>query len=168
MKKLILAVMMLAPTVAMAVPGPFIQGQLGPSTTLLGLGVASGYLWGGNHFNYGAQLGMQDGFNIDALGIIQYTFDSHVLLFAKAGISYINSTKYDFLTYQKINQLSGSGFGPKFALGIGYEFNPRWEIDLDAEGNYLSNPFATKYYDKDNAPSIYTGGVFTGLTYHFV
>jgi len=174
MKKLILAAMMLIPAITLANPGNYLQVEAGPNLAPLpggAIGLNVGHLWGGNHFNYGVEAGITTGigmglFSNDSItdlvigtaGVAKYTFDSGFLVLGKAGIAYVN---------QSDGALSISGFGPKAELGIGYQFNPKWEMDLTGEATF-AKAFGVPVRNPDGSYNgTYSGGLFLGTTYHF-
>lgn len=162
MKKVILAALALIPALAFATPGAYVQLGAGGNwvdsdasgvDNLTGWSgqVGAGYLWGDNTINYGLEADYTfypdsttsgtgydlkvNGYNISLLGVLKYTdCSSGFVAFAKAGAAYVN---------QKISGtvlgLSGSNtenkVAPEGALGVGYQFNPNWEVDLT--GNYV-------------------------------
>ncbi len=98
------------------------------------------------------------GIDLSALAVARYTFNSGFLVIGKAGIAYLNQSDVG---------LSISGFGPKVALGIGYQFNPRWEMDLTAEATAARVFGAASNNDDGSANLTYSGGLFLGVTYTF-
>lgn len=178
MKKLILALMLSIPAVALANPGAYIQGQIGftISTPAIGNsgGIGGGYLWGENAFNYGAEIdvltysgeGFQlfgnekgSGTDVSLLGIVKYTFQSGVVTFAKAGLAISNQTEtYNFPHLDHTSQ-SATAVLPEAALGIGYQFNPHWEVDVTQDNTF------GKVMSDGNV--LARSSLLLGLTYHF-
>ena len=179
MKKLLLAIVILIPAVAMANPGAYIQGQVGfsASTPAIGNsgGIGGGYLWGDNALNYGTEIdaltysgkGYQvfanekgSGTDVSLLGVIKYTFQSNFVTFAKAGVAISNQT--ETYRYQYLGQTSESATAvlPEAALGIGYQFNPHWEVDLTQD-----NTFGKVMSDGRNV--LARSSLLLGITYHF-
>lgn len=180
MKKIALAILLTTPALALANPGYYIQSEVGPSLSSIitggGAGLNGGYLWGDNSLNYGIEAGMAgnagmeffcnaSSINLSLLGVLKYYFQSGFVTFAKAGLSYTDQTISDDFGYGSI---SVNGVGPEAALGIGYQFNPNWEMDLTAEAATYK-PFGAQDNSGSNGDNsyMYSGGLFLGLTYHF-
>jgi len=182
MKKVILAALALVPALAFANPGAYVQAQAGVNwidsgtsavssfTGFVG-GVGIGYLWGDSTINYGLEAdslwypnsttsyqGVNlkvNGYNISLLGVLKYTdCATGFVAFAKAGAAYVNQD----VTASGL--LTGTGTGnqvaPEGDLGVGYMFNPNWELDLT--GNYV-------YTDNTNTGN--NANLMLGLAYHF-
>jgi opacity protein-like surface antigen len=180
MKKLILAVMALIPTLALANPGYYIQGQVGPSMSIPGIGFAggigAGYLWGDNAFNYGAEINVLtysgigvdifsalthehgSGTDISLLGVLKYTFPCGFITFGKAGFAISHQEQEFDLGYLGTQNTSSTALVPEAAIGMGYQFNPNWEMDLTANHNRDNT--------NDNT-DIFRTSILLGLTYHF-
>ena len=212
MKKLILAVMMLIPAVALANPGPYIQvlgGQnsiatdaswtydSGTNTWNLSRehsngpvgGVGAGYLWGNDTVDVGLELDAlvypdstsasftYDGDNISLLGVFRYKPFSRLGLvgFTKVGVTFVSQT----LTYTNIRQayspypVSGtahlSATAPEVDLGIGYQFNQHWEVDLTANTVLLysgDNTGDANFVQQANTAAQNTNTLLS-VVYHF-
>jgi outer membrane immunogenic protein len=120
-----------------------------------------GYLWGDNHFNYGLESGLQfynasadsqttffgtykehdslNGYNLDLLGVLKYTFDCGFNVFGKAGAAYVyqrwdrtitlNGARIDSLSTSK----NSGVVSPELAMGIGYQFTPHWGMTFTTD-----------------------------------
>lgn len=105
--------------------------------------------------------------NLDLLGILKYTFNNGIALFAKGGAAYTNQhlnisesvTIYNSTATQTLDT-SGHKFAPEAALGIGYQFNPNLEMDLTANTVFAGN-------GSQNNPAATNSALMLGLTYHF-
>lgn len=154
--------------------------------------LSGGYLWGDNNLNYGLETGVMiypnarssdsflnlfdtkyEGFNLDLLGVLKYTFNCGFNVFAKAGLAYmhqhvttdsINFTLFDAVNVPSVQLADNTGnkIAPEIAAGIGYQFNPNFEINLalmsaitGSTSPVAANPVAT------------TSSVMLGLAYHF-
>ncbi len=138
--------------------------------------VGAGYLWGDNTINYGLEadatfypsstsnkdiLGYNteakiDGYNISLLGVLKYTSCSTgFVAFAKLGGAYVNQKATLSNTIFSASA-SDSQFAPEGALGVGYQFNPNWEVDLT--GNYV--------YTNNNTVNN-NANLLVSVAYHF-
>ena len=195
MKKVILAALALVPALAFANPGAYVQAQAGVNIVDSGLtgvstmtgfggGLGAGYLWGDNTINYGLELdaigypsssttdqGVDltiNGYNISLLGVLKYTSCSTgFVAFGKAGAAYVHQKfTVDIPGFGSAN-VSGNDVAPEVALGVGYQFNPNWEVDLTADwifGNSGNNNVFSNNGDFNTAQN---GNVLAGVTYHF-
>jgi opacity protein-like surface antigen len=161
------------------------------SSTGFGGRAALGYLWGDNNFNYGLESGIlvyphaeadstvflngvpflnstlvYDGYNIDLLGVVKYTFDNGFALFAKGGGAYVYQ-KATATVQTPLGQTSDSAtqskVAPEVAGGIGYQFNPNFEADLTTSVVFAGSPSDTN----SNDIVCGTASAMLGLTYHF-
>jgi opacity protein-like surface antigen len=147
-----------------------------------GGGVGAGYLWGDNAVNYGLEVdgttypnstssssfpgGSVDtkinGYNISLLAVLKYTdCSSGFVAFAKAGAAYVSQKATVTLNVNGVGSVSGSSdtetrFAPEGDVGIGYQFNPNWEMDLTANYVYTNNNTVQN-----------NGNLLLGVTYHF-
>lgn len=184
MKKVILAALAFAPALALATPGAYVQLQAGGNLTdanssfnnssFSGFagGANIGYLWGDSSYNYGLEItglfypdsttsnnGVNlkiNGYNTGILGVLKYTdCTSGFSLFGKVGAVYVS---------QKVSGTGAANFSttnnqvaPEGDLGVGYQFNPNWELDLT--GNYVWT---------NNTTANNNANLLLGLTYRFV
>jgi hypothetical protein len=153
--------------------------------------VSGGYLWNNDNLYYGVELGAlyypnidsditfgpfeidnkYEGVNVDLLGVLKYVFDSGFTVFAKAGGAYVYqktantvSATFDNVTGSlQLTNNSGSKIMPAVALGLGYQFNPNWEVDLTANGVFTGTTSSL-----DSNPAATTTDLLVGVTYHFV
>lgn len=159
------------------------------ANTLTGysFGAAAGYLWGCSNLNYGVEVGAlsypdsttsynyglggiqsidgkTDGYNIDLLGVLKYTFDSGFNVFAKAGVAYVNqkATADYKIAGVKVSSVSRTDdkYAPEVALGAGYQFNQNWEVNLTANTVFAGESSLNDAVSR-------TGNVLLGVTYHF-
>jgi hypothetical protein len=194
MKKVLLAALALVPALALANPGTYVHADAGANwvdTGISGLstftgfagGLGVGYLWGDNTINYGVELNgliypdstttdsgadfKINGYNISLLGVIKYTSCSTgFVAFAKAGAAYVHqklSVSFPGASFDT----TGNDIAPEVALGVGYQFNPNWEIDLTGDyviGNSGSNNVFSNNGDFNTAENY---NALVGVTYHF-
>ncbi len=120
--------------------------------------IAAGYLFGQTKFNYGIESGaliyphlsgqehtlfgdnyadiVIEGYGIDLLGVLKYTFDSNFVIFAKGGAAY-NHQEFtkdysSWTSHIPKDQYTYNSVRPELALGTGYQFSPCTEVDLTA------------------------------------
>ncbi len=143
--------------IAEAVPFPIYFLTYADSSGIGGR-IAAGYLFGNSHFNYGIEAGtliyphlsghncsllencsleIVQGYGMDVLGVIQYTFDSHFLVFGKGGAIYnhqkiINKNMDTWNGVETWNETQETkiSYSPELALGIGYQLSNHTEIIL--------------------------------------
>lgn len=184
MKKVILAALALVPALALATPGAYVQVQGGGNwvdsnssfnnssfTGYSGV-VDAGYLWGADTVNYGLEVDgtwypnstassngtnlKVNGYNVGLLGVLKYTSCTTGLVgFGKLGVDYVNQKISGYGTRNFSNTKDQAA--PEADLGVGYQFNPNWEMDLT--GNYV--------YTNNNTANN-NGNLLLGLTYRFV
>jgi len=163
MKKVIIAALALVPALAFATPGAYVQVGAGGNwvdsatsnvDSLTGWSgqVGAGYLWGDNTVNYGLEADYTfypdsttsgtgydvkvNGYNISLLGVLKYTdCTSGFVAFAKAGAAYVDQKATLTVTGFGSASATDNKIAPEGALGVGYQFNPNWEVDLT--GNYV-------------------------------
>jgi opacity protein-like surface antigen len=170
-------------------PGAYVQGSLGETaifelpilsggtpTTFSGR-LAAGYLWGYDNFNYGIEVGGMyypsasdsvenvldykvDGYNIDMLGVLKYTADSGVILFAKAGAAYVNQKLELSIPYFGLESKTDSKIAPEVALGAGYQFSDNWEMNLTVTGVFAGA-------SGNNNVVTTNGSAMIGVSYRF-
>jgi hypothetical protein len=161
------------------------------STSGFGGRLSAGYLWGNNNFNYGLEVGglyypniefdeyvfgfdnekfKYDGYDLDLLGVLKYTFNNGFDVFAKAGGDYVHqhltvdaNVTIDGVTSPSVRILdtTGSTVAPEVALGLGWQFNPHWEADLTSSIAFVGSA------SLPNHPEATTSTLLLGLTYHF-
>lgn len=188
MKKVILAALALVPALAFANPGAYVQGQAGlgfvdSNTVSLANGfiggVGAGYLWGDNAVNYGVETDAQyypnserttagvereyKGYNLSLLAIVKYTSCSTGFdVFAKGGGAFLHQT----LTIEP-NSASDNSWAPEAAVGVGYVFNPHWEMDLTADEIFANLGPHASTVNNNQFKAAQNGSVMLGVAYHF-
>ncbi|MCD6047280.1 MAG: hypothetical protein K0S08_927 [Gammaproteobacteria bacterium] len=143
-----------------------------------------GNLWGDTHgFQYGVEgaamyfphasidlFGLDtafSGYSLSALGVAKYVFNSGFLVLGKAGVAYLHEKLKDSIETDDgitipLGSESGSKFAPEAAIGIGYQFNPKSELDLTADSIFAGYP-----NENTNNPVAQTNTLNLGFTYHF-
>jgi hypothetical protein len=184
LNKILLAALVIVPVLAFANPGAYVETQAGlnmvdsgnsniNTSTGFGGAVGVGYLWGTNEIGYGLEMDgtwypnsttdnqgvdfKTNGYNVSLLGVLKYTDCSNGFVgLAKLGAAYVNqkitATGLGMSTSAEDDQVA-----PEAALGVGYQFNPNWEMDLTANYVYTAN---------NNVAN--NGNLLLGVTYHFV
>lgn len=146
-------------------------------------GAGVGYLWGNETVNGGLELDAlfypdsssahytYDGRNISLLGVFKYKpFDRVGLVgFIKVGVAFVQQT----FTYTNVVQayspypVSGkkqlNATAPEVDLGIGYQFNQHWEVDLTSNSLFLSQGDNTG----DGNIAAQNTNTLLSLVYHF-
>lgn len=190
-KLAVTSLLALSPMLAFATPDYYVTGQLGGTIISDGTNkmynwndnpsgvtgrVALGYLDGNAPLNYGLEAGLQsyhatwsdsaanltyNGYNIDLLGVLRYSFNSGINVFGKGGIAYVHQKQE--IKYKAFNlegTQSGNKFAPELALGVGYQFTPQVEVSLSTNTVFAGSP--------SNSNPVGTNSSFLlGLTYHF-
>lgn len=182
MKKVILAALAFAPALALATPGAYVQLQGGYNLTDANSsfnnssfdgfagGANIGYLWGDSSMNYGLEAtGLWypnsttsnngnnlkiNGYNAGILAVLKYTdCTSGFDIFGKLGAVYVNQK---FTNSTTTYSTTNNQVAPEADIGVGYQFNPNWELDLT--GNYVWT---------NNTTANNNANLLLGLTYRF-
>lgn len=83
-------------------------------------------------------------------------------VFAKGGRAYLHQEATRQVLFSKATTVSGTKIAPEIALGFGYRFTPKTELDLT-----ISRTFAGEPYLQNHNPIISTNTVLLGLAYDF-
>lgn len=143
-----------------------------------------GTLWGDDQFKYGIEANAMyfphadagdvfdltnvtyKGASLSMLGVARYVFNCGFLVEGKAGAAYLYEKNKNTVTIDNvkmpISDASGSKIAPEVALGVGYQFNSHWDLDLVADSIFAGNA-----YTNSSNPVQQTNTLNLGLSYHF-